>query len=436
MLQAVQKKICNYCKNDGHIIKECPTRLPRRIATTFIALVDSSIPSSFPNPTPIQQNAPWYINYRVSNHMTSNAQLLTNIKKYSRNLKIHIVDGNQLSITIIGDISSSLTNIFVSPGLMINLIFVGQLVDNGCRVQFSQFGCLVQDQHSGKIIVKGPKRLGYPNSNVLHDMLKSIFLGNKYISSLNVVHFDCISCKLGKSKILSFPTHHPNVTQPFEIIHIVSLGFIFCTQKMKYFPFSNSFMLMFKLNSLPKSKFFALIMEGNIHHTHFMNSCNPMTLYLKGHAHHTRPPQDNSLVIASIQEPKSTTLSHSSCIRKPLERYISSLTTTLSSIAISSSYKQAMENKCRQKAIETELLTLDENQTWDIVSCPPSLKSLGNKFVFFIKLHSDGSIDRYKAQMVVLGNKQEYALDYDETFALVAKMTTVHTILALATSQS
>ena len=56
--------------------------------------------------------------------------------------------------------------------------------------------------------------------------------------------------------------------------------------------------------------------------------------------------------------------------------------------------------------------------------------------MFSIKLRSDGSLDRYKARLVVLGNKQEYGLDYDETFAPVAKMTTVRTILALAASQS
>ncbi|RDX80681.1 hypothetical protein CR513_38748, partial [Mucuna pruriens] len=44
------------------------------------------------------------------------------------------------------------------------------------------------------------KRLGHPNSNVLHDMLKSSFLGNKHISSLNVVHFDCILVSLEKVK--------------------------------------------------------------------------------------------------------------------------------------------------------------------------------------------------------------------------------------------
>ncbi|WVZ03717.1 hypothetical protein V8G54_024523 [Vigna mungo] len=95
-----------------------------------------------------------------------------------------------------------------------------------------------------------------------------------------------------------------------------------------------------------------------------------------------------------------------------------------------------MKNECWQKAIESELLALEENQTWDIVPCPPSVKPLGSKFVFSIKLRSDGSIDRYKARLVVLGNKQEYGLDYDETFAPVAKMTTVRTILALAASKS
>ncbi|RDX95271.1 hypothetical protein CR513_22236, partial [Mucuna pruriens] len=52
------KKFCNYCKNDGHTIKEFPTRPPRQIATTFTASINSFIPNSFPNPAPIQQNAP------------------------------------------------------------------------------------------------------------------------------------------------------------------------------------------------------------------------------------------------------------------------------------------------------------------------------------------------------------------------------------------
>ena len=73
---------------------------------------------------------------------------------------------------------------------------------------------------------------------------------------------------------------------------------------------------------------------------------------------------------------------------------------------------------------------------WDVVPCPPFVKPLGSTFVFTIKLHSDGSIDHYKARLVDLRNKQEFGLDYEETFAPVAKMTTVHTILAIVASES
>jgi hypothetical protein len=55
------------------------------------------------------------------------------------------------------------------------------------------------------------KHLGYPNSNVLHDLLKSGFLGNKESPSLSVIQFDCNSCRLGKIKTLPFPIHTPHV---------------------------------------------------------------------------------------------------------------------------------------------------------------------------------------------------------------------------------
>ena len=95
-----------------------------------------------------------------------------------------------------------------------------------------------------------------------------------------------------------------------------------------------------------------------------------------------------------------------------------------------------MEHECWQIAMQAKLQALEENHTWDIVPCPPTVKPIGSKWVFSVKLHSDGSLDRYKAGLVALGNKQEYGIDYEETFAPFAKMTTVRTILAIAASQS
>ena len=52
-----------------------------------------------------------------------------------------------------------------------------------------------------------------------------------------------------------------------------------------------------------------------------------------------------------------------------------------------------------------------------------------------MKLCSDGTLDRYKARLVALGNRQQYRVQYKETFVTVAKMTTMCTILAIAASQ-
>ena len=105
--------------------------------------------------------------------MTNTVVSLSNIKNYDGNLKINTADGSSLPISSVGDLSSSLTNVFVSPNLSTNLISVGQLFDNNCNVHFSRSGCVVQDQVSGQMIAKGPKvgRL-FP----LHVFLPLLFL--------------------------------------------------------------------------------------------------------------------------------------------------------------------------------------------------------------------------------------------------------------------
>jgi hypothetical protein len=75
--------------------------------------------------------------------------------------------------------------------------------------------------------------------------------------------------------------------------------------------------------------------------------------------------------------------------------------------------------------MQEELQALEENHTWDIVSCPTSIKPIGCKWVYSIKLWFDGSLDRYKARLVALDNRQEYGINYEETFTPVAKMTTI-----------
>lgn len=85
--------------------------------------------------------------------------------------------------------------------------------------------------------------------------------------------------------------------------------------------------------------------------------------------------------------------------------------------------------------MKEELQALKDNHTWDVVPCLATIKVIGCKWVYSIKLRSDGTLDRYKARLVALGNRQEYGVDYEETFAPVAKMTTVRTVISIAASQ-
>ena len=75
---------------------------------------------------------------------------------------------------------------------------------------------------------------------------------------------------------------------------------------------------------------------------------------------------------------------------------------------------------------------LERQGTWSLVPPFPSQNVVGCKWVFKLKLNSDGSINRYKAKLVAKGFHQQYGVDFKETFSLVVKPPIVRIILSLA----
>ncbi|CAI7734425.1 unnamed protein product [Closterium sp. NIES-53] len=72
-----------------------------------------------------------------------------------------------------------------------------------------------------------------------------------------------------------------------------------------------------------------------------------------------------------------------------------------------------------KKAMESELKSIEENGTWELVELPEGRKAIMSKWLFKIKSDADGKIERYKSRLVAKGYQQKEKVEYKELFAPV-----------------
>ena len=85
--------------------------------------------------------------------------------------------------------------------------------------------------------------------------------------------------------------------------------------------------------------------------------------------------------------------------------------------------------------MKEEFNSLQKSNTWELVDLPPGRKLVQCKWVYKTKVAADGSPLKYKARLVAKGYSQVHGIDYNETFAPVAKMDSIRLALAIATSK-
>jgi hypothetical protein len=97
-------------------------------------------------------------------------------------------------------------------------------------------------------------------------------------------------------------------------------------------------------------------------------------------------------------------------------------------------FEEAVQNGQWKEAMTEEHQSIMKNEVWEIVPRPKEKSVVTSKWVYKIKHAADGSVDKYKARFVARGFSQKEGEDYDETFAPVARYTSIRAIISLAAS--
>jgi hypothetical protein len=97
----------------------------------------------------------------------------------------------------------------------------------------------------------------------------------------------------------------------------------------------------------------------------------------------------------------------------------------------STGYEEAAEKKEWKNAMVEEYQYIVKNDVWDVVSRPKEKTMISSKWIYKTKHSVDGSIKKHKVRFMARGFSQKEGIDYEQTFAPVARYTSIRAILAI-----
>ncbi|GJV54882.1 retrovirus-related pol polyprotein from transposon TNT 1-94 [Tanacetum coccineum] len=93
---------------------------------------------------------------------------------------------------------------------------------------------------------------------------------------------------------------------------------------------------------------------------------------------------------------------------------------------------EALKDENWVMAMQEELNQFKTNDVWELVPNPMDMTIIGTKWVYRNKLDENGVVTRNKARLVAQGYNQQEGIDYDETYAPVARLESIRILLASA----
>ena len=129
-------------------------------------------------------------------------------------------------------------------------------------------------------------------------------------------------------------------------------------------------------------------------------------------------------------------------IRRPPVRWIDESTNkfyaklaAMGAVEEPTNFRSAMESPQADQwetAMEEEMDSLMDNETWTLTNLPPGRQAIENRWVYKLKLDGEGKVRRFKARLVAKGFTQRPGIDFHETFSPVVKYESLRAILSIA----
>nr|GEX04802.1 retrovirus-related Pol polyprotein from transposon TNT 1-94 [Tanacetum cinerariifolium] len=95
-------------------------------------------------------------------------------------------------------------------------------------------------------------------------------------------------------------------------------------------------------------------------------------------------------------------------------------------------YKEALTQSCWIEAMQEELNEFERLEVYELVPQPDQVMVINLKWIYMVKLDELGGILKNKARLVARGYRQEERIDFEESFALVARLEAIRIFLAYA----
>ncbi|GJR46798.1 retrovirus-related pol polyprotein from transposon TNT 1-94 [Tanacetum coccineum] len=443
----------------------------------------------------------WIKDSGCSKHMTGNRKLFSTYKAYNGG---NVIFGSNLRGNIIGkgtisNDSLNIDNVEHVDNLGFNLLSVGQICDNKCRVTFSEHDSEITKD--GKVIGRGIRKKGLyvmklgnkpkdkiclatidENSTLWHRRLGHANMcliqslaSKELVRNLPKLKFDqhfCDACKIGKQAHASHKAKNMvSTTRCLELLHMDLFGpsavrsyggnrytLVIVDDYSRY---TWTRFLKDKTEAFDQFEIFSKKIQNQLgctivsirtdHGREFDNEvqfgefCNANGITHNFSA--PRTPQSNGVVERknrTLQKMSRTMLNEQSLPQKFWCNVVDTSTYILNRILIRAiigktpyellrepkNVNEALADDSWIVALQEELNQFIANDVWELVPQPRNMTIIGTTWVFRNKLDENGIVSRNKARLVAQGYNQQEGIDYDETYALVARLESIRILLA------